>query len=317
MPCATVHLLLAERVLADWRTRPGAAPVAIDVPGVRDAFLHGALAPDLGFVAGTDRLISEVAHYIRPGDLVRDLVDSASTSLDAAFAWGWATHVLGDVQIHPIVGRAVGERLFEDRTRRVDALEDTGTHVSLEVGLDIALLRASPPGLQAPARPFLRDSADASHLAAALERIHALAWDRPQLVRDHRRAVQQIRWWPRLLAHLPLAPPGGSGRTSGGRVIGRPIARLGRTLTRPGSAEHGFFRPEAPREWFLREVRERIDVFAESFREWADRGMIEPRNPNLETGEPAGVGQGHPASDIAAERVAELRGRAVNGVSPG
>jgi len=316
MPCATVHLLLAERVLADWRARPGAAPVAIDAPGVHEAFLHGALAPDVGFVAGTDRLISEVAHYVRPGDLVRDLVDSASTPRDTAFAWGWATHVLGDVQIHPIVGRAVGERLFGDRTRRVDALEDTATHVSLEVGLDIALLRASPPAVQAPARPFLRDAAGASHLAGALERTHAFAWERQQLVRDHRLAVRQIRWWPRLLSHLPLAPAGGSGRASGGRVVGRPIALLGRAISQSGSAEHGFFRPEAPREWFLREVRERIDAFAESFREWADRGMLEPRNPNLETGEPAGVGQGHPASDIAAARLAELRGRTVSG-APG
>ncbi len=287
--------------------RPRRAPLSISDARIEEAFVHGALGPDVGFVPGTERLVSEFAHYLQPGDLLRDLIDRASTRTEAAFAWGWATHVLGDAFIHPIVGRAVGERLHGDPSVRVDAIEDTETHVSLEVGLDIALLRKSAPRLRAPRTPLFRSEADAEHLASSLESVYGIAWDIRGLVRDHRRAGWQVRWWPRAISRLPLHPAGGVGPAVGGRFPGQPAALVARGITPSGSAQRGFFRPEAPRPWFLAEVREQIRAFPGAFQSWLARGLSEPSNPNLETGEPAGPGRGHPASDLAARKLALLK----------
>ena len=115
MPCATVHLVVADRIWTRWSSE-GGAPFALG-QRTRDAFIHGSLAPDLGFIPGVDRIISELAHYYRPADLSRSLLARAASPEERAFAWGWVAHVVGDMEIHPLVGRAVGERVHGDRAQ--------------------------------------------------------------------------------------------------------------------------------------------------------------------------------------------------------
>ena len=308
MPCATVHMLLAREVMDAWDDDPRRAPVHLDRPGVRNAFLHGTMAPDLGFVPGTERLLSEAAHYLRPADLTRELLARSRSEAEEAFAWGWAAHVVGDVRIHPLVGRAVGERLFGDRDRRVDAAFDVETHVSLEVGLDVALLRGEQD-VPAPAGgTYLTDASSAEPLLRALAATYEVEWEVKKVVQDHVRAAWMTRWWPRALSLLPLRPPGPLGGDEGSAGEGGLLIRGLRKGTRPGTPARGFLGPEAPRDWFLGAVRREIHEFREHFDPMVRSGLSELANLNLETGEPTGPGRGHPATDAVDRKLQQGRG---------
>ena len=91
MPCSGVHLLTAGRALTAASRGGPPLPFPVDDPECRASFLHGALGPDMGFVPGADRFVSEVSHYVQSVDLARTLVQRASTGPEAGFAWGWVT----------------------------------------------------------------------------------------------------------------------------------------------------------------------------------------------------------------------------------
>ncbi len=307
MPCATIHLVLADRVLDDWRRNPRAAPFDVTRPELREAFVHGALAPDMGFVPGVDRFVSELAHYLRPADLTRALGELASTTVDEAFSWGWVTHVLGDVELHPLVGRAVGERLYGDRERRVDAQEDVATHVSTEVGLDLAFLRRNP-GVTRPPRSVHFDGGRIGHLVEALTSTYSIRWDGAALVEAHRRAVRMCRRWPAALRSLGLARPVGAGwRPPGFRRFASASLSLAASFAREGSPARGFLTAASPPGWLVDEVDTTVEAFPELVAEVVRSGYAAIPNRNLETGGPAGPGRGHPATDAVAQKLEAAR----------
>lgn len=308
MPCATIHLLLADRVLEDWRATPGEAPVELDRPEIQAAFLHGCLAPDMGFLPGADRFVSELAHYVRPAALTHALGSLASNAIEAAFAWGWATHVLGDIEIHPIVGRAVGDRLYGDRDRRVDAEEDVATHVAVEVGLDVHFLTANPRVSKPPAGPHF-NAGRIKTFAQALEQTYGVTWAEMELLDLHRRAVRMSRYWPPALRALRLAgrvDDRKSGSWSVRWLAGWPLAAL-TALTAKGTPVHGFLNAVRPPRWMIEEVAVVIERFPKIMREVARNGFEDLPDRNLETGGPAGSGLGHSASDAAAGKLEALR----------
>ena len=100
MPGVLVHHWLALR---SWEH-----PALASVRGTSceretwNAFLCGSLGPDMGMFPGGEPLVSDLAHYVRAGDLANRLVDSARTEVQSAFAWGWVAHVLADIALHPL-----------------------------------------------------------------------------------------------------------------------------------------------------------------------------------------------------------------------
>jgi hypothetical protein len=300
--------MLAGRVLEAWERAPSTSPIPIGEPAVRAAFLTGALAPDAGFVPGTKRRMSEFAHYVAPGDLTRALLAEAATPEERAFALGWATHVLGDVELHPLVGRAVGEHLFGDRSVRVNAADDVATHVSLEVGLDLAVGEAEGAALpEAPARTWVT-APSARYLARALELTYEVGWQPRLLLRDQVRSGRMMRWWPTALGLVKRANDGG--------VVAR-LLGCARALAPEGSAHRGFFRPGRPVGWLLDEVQERAAGFADRFQRGMDDGMAMLGNRNLETGEENPPGSGHPATDRAWADLEAARGSGGRGSGAG
>lgn len=135
MPGIVLHSLLATRVLDAWQGSPS-APFDAGDSLLRNAFLSGAMGPDMGLFPGGERFISDLVHYVRSGELARQLVRQAGTPLETAYAWGWLTHVLGDVGIHPLINRGVGELLHGDRNRATPYDEDPVAHVQLELAID-------------------------------------------------------------------------------------------------------------------------------------------------------------------------------------
>jgi hypothetical protein len=309
MPCNTVHLFTAGRVLARWGEDPGASPLPLSQPGAAEAFLHGAVAPDMGFVPGVDRWVSELAHWVRPADLARALVDAARTPVETAFAWGWVAHLLTDVALHPLVGRASGERLYGDPSIRLNASDDEATHVGIEVGLDILLLRGGERIPPPPTRPLL-DTDRATHLRSALESTYGVPWDGEALARAHRRAVRLSRVWPWALG---IVAAGSEAQRDEADVAGSPwewVARtttsVGRRLARTRGAAFGFFTPLAPPTWLVDEVYAEAARFPDRFQEVVEGGLGDVENRNLESGALPGSDDRHPASEEAARKLKRM-----------
>lgn len=307
MPCATIHMLTAGEVLRGWDERPDLAPFSVERPPLRRSFLLGAMGPDMGFVPGVDRFVSELAHYVDSAELARRLLAEAGNAAETAFAWGWATHHVTDVEIHPLVGRACGERLRDDRSLRLNSSDDLRTHVAMEVGLDLVFLHEREDLPRPPSRSPLGPRAG-PFLARALEGVYGLGWDARALARSFRTAATRTSWWPRLLgilgrAYVPSrersAPP------AAGRLFRGVLGGLARVA--PSEPAAGLLRPIAPPAWMLGRVREVARRFPERFQELVEGRLASLENRNLETGKHQDDPVDHPDSQRTLERLRALR----------
>jgi hypothetical protein len=129
MPQPALHLLLARRTVARWRSRAD-APFDVHDDAAVNAFLHGSLGPDMGNFPGGSRALAHLVHTRRTGDLQRALIARAVTQQERAFACGWLSHIIADVLIHPIVNDVV-----DRHTHR--GIADLVEHVRVEVGIDV------------------------------------------------------------------------------------------------------------------------------------------------------------------------------------
>ncbi|MBR9988852.1 MAG: zinc dependent phospholipase C family protein [Gemmatimonadetes bacterium] len=129
MPQPALHLLLARKTLARWRTS-SCAPFDAHSESAANAFLHGSLAPDMGNFPGGSTALAHLVHTRRTGNVQRALLQLATTPEERAFAWGWLSHILADVLIHPLVN--------DEAARCTDArVADLVEHVRVEVGIDV------------------------------------------------------------------------------------------------------------------------------------------------------------------------------------
>ena len=314
MPNAGVHLLLVSTVLERWRASPADAPFdPTDAAAVR-GFMHGSLAPDIGYFPGGVRLFSELAHLERPADLARAMLASAQTPEHRAYALGWATHLLADAAIHPLLNEAGGEYLYGDRTRPVSSTEDVITHMRLEFGLDAAML----------ARFSVADGVWCEGNVTA-ETIGCLV-----------RAFQDTYGWSPAAASL-LASHRFSGRLSRialtiSRVHGatfrrRPAHRATRALVAAASFPilravrdragapvlNAVMRPLPSPRWLVDATADAVHGVASSFEERCGTDLAALPNVNLITGADPG-GEPDPRTREAQHQLARLTdGRRVNG----
>ncbi len=301
MPCATIHLWLAQKALTDWEATRATPPFPIG-PDTRDAFLHGSLGPDWGFVPGGVRLHSVLAHYVDPAPLALQLLLRAQTDVERAFAWGWVAHMLADVALHPEVGRAAGERLRGDRKVRLNALDDVVTHVGLEVGWDIVTFRAYPE-IPRPCTDALFDRAGITFVQGAYAETYGVTLSGDALLRSHILATRRTARWPLALDTLDKAHRM-SGRTSrSARMLHGALLPFAPSE----SAFRGFLTPIRPPDWLLA----RASAYREGFSSALARVQMNPvsglENRNLESGEPAGPHDPHPESVAAYRRLQQLR----------
>jgi hypothetical protein len=278
MPGCAVHFELARRVLESWNDRPETRPFADDRVCHR-AFLFGSLGPDLAYFPGGDGLLADLAHCVRPADLARCLVHSAQTEPDRALGWGWVTHVLGDILIHPLINQAAAERVRGRRVPGMTYAEDPLTHIRIELGLDATLpaKRGWPdPALHAGIDPG--QSAVAT-LAKAYRQTYGLTCSRLTM-----RIAQQSAAWL-----VPVFLFGG--RVFSGRPVRtlprwlyRQVASLARTLS-PGSRIEAFTNPLPPPVWLLDESAAVVETFVERFQTHYASNLADLPDANLDTGE--------------------------------
>jgi Zinc dependent phospholipase C len=99
----------------------------------------GAVIQDLGYYPFGSREFSDLVHYVRSGDFVRELILEGQDVNEYAFALGALSHYASDIAGHPAVNQAVAieyPKLRAKYGKSVRYAEDKTAHLKTEFGFD-------------------------------------------------------------------------------------------------------------------------------------------------------------------------------------
>ncbi len=99
----------------------------------------GAVIQDLGYYPFGDKEFSNLVHYVRSGDFVRELLIESQDVNEYAFALGALSHYASDISGHPAVNQAVSVQYPKLRAKygkSVRYAEDKTAHLKIEFGFD-------------------------------------------------------------------------------------------------------------------------------------------------------------------------------------
>src|SRR5271155_2994867 len=100
----------------------------------------GAVIQDLGYYPFGSVEFSNLVHYVRSGDFVRELLSQSQDANEYAFALGALAHYTSDVAGHPAVNEAVAIQYPKLRAKYGDSVkyaEDHSAHLKTEFGFDM------------------------------------------------------------------------------------------------------------------------------------------------------------------------------------
>lgn len=247
MPQPALHILLGDAVLRHWR-RTGGGPVDTRSGRVRNAFLAGTLGPDFGLFPGGDPRVSAIAHRRRTGELLRALLAGARTAEQEAFAWGWLTHVLADVAIHPLVNRAAAQRA--EAEGRLYTLHD---HVSVEVGVDAWFGWRHRRLARIPLRPAF-DRSGFDFVVRAYRETHACDVTPAALVAMQRGMLRFTRLAIFFATSVARDLCWGEGDDAGPPLAATLAWHTALACSGRSSTVHAYLKPVRPEPWLVNEV---------------------------------------------------------------
>jgi len=99
----------------------------------------GSVIQDLGYYPFGSRDFSDLVHYVRSGDFVRELLRESQDANEYAFALGALSHYIADIDGHPAVNRAVAIHYPQLRKKfgsSVRYAQDRTAHLKTEFGFD-------------------------------------------------------------------------------------------------------------------------------------------------------------------------------------
>jgi hypothetical protein len=274
MPQPALHLILAEATLQHW-DHSQRAPFDVRCEASRNAFRIGSLAPDLGLFPGGDIELSRMLHRERTGEFARTLLASARNDAESAFAWGWLSHVLADVAIHPLVNAVAAA---QSRTGSMTLLD----HVRVEVGLDAWLAWQHPTLRRLRLRRFLeRDD----FLRPAMQHVYGGAPTTVRLMKMQRgmlrfshlalhfatRVAREVCWDE--AADQAPAPLGSA-------VTWRVVTLLSGRET----ATYAYLNPVRPHAALLAAVETAVRQCQADLDRWIEAGLQQLPDHDLETG---------------------------------
>jgi hypothetical protein len=100
----------------------------------------GAVIQDLGYYPFGSVEFSNLVHYVRSGDFVRELLTQSQNANEYAFALGALAHYASDIAGHPAVNQSVSIQYPKLRAKfgnSVRYAEDHGAHLKTEFGFDM------------------------------------------------------------------------------------------------------------------------------------------------------------------------------------
>jgi hypothetical protein len=109
---------------------------------IRDAHAYaygGAVIQDLGYYPFGSTEFSNLVHYVRSGDFVRELLRESQDVNEYAFALGALSHYASDIAGHPAVNQAVAieyPKLRAKYGKSVRYAQDHSAHLKTEFGFD-------------------------------------------------------------------------------------------------------------------------------------------------------------------------------------
>lgn len=109
---------------------------------IREAHAYaygGSVIQDLGYYPFGDKKFSNLAHYVRSGDFVHELILESQDANEYAFALGALSHYASDIAGHPAINQAVAiayPKLRARYGRSVRYAQDKTAHLKTEFGFD-------------------------------------------------------------------------------------------------------------------------------------------------------------------------------------
>ena len=100
----------------------------------------GAVIQDLGYYPFGSVEFSNLVHYVRSGDFVRELILQSQDANEYAFALGALAHYASDISGHPAVNQAVSMQFPKLRAKYGNSVryaEDHTAHLKTEFGFDM------------------------------------------------------------------------------------------------------------------------------------------------------------------------------------
>ena len=100
----------------------------------------GAVIQDLGYYPFGSTEFSDLVHYVRTGDFVRELLLESQNAHEYAFALGALAHYVSDIDGHPAVNQAVAIQYPKLRAKygsSVRYAQDRTAHLKTEFGFDM------------------------------------------------------------------------------------------------------------------------------------------------------------------------------------
>ncbi len=111
---------------------------------LRKAHAHsygGSIIQDMGYFPFGNVFFTDLVHYVRTGDFVENMIQSAETMDEYAFALGALAHYNSDVFGHPIgTNRAVAVVYPKVKAKYGDTVtyaDDPASHIKMEFGFDV------------------------------------------------------------------------------------------------------------------------------------------------------------------------------------
>lgn len=285
MPGVAVHTLLAHRVLDHW-SKKQSAPFDPSSPANRNAFLNGCMGPDMGLFPGGCPLVTDMVHYLKTADLPRAMMNLAKSDLELAFAWGWASHVLADIIIHPIVNQGVGDLLKGDPQTKIAYNLDPQAHARVEMGVDGFFCYHRPLAEPRKFNPIF-DASSIEFLSAAFDETYGEVVTADELLNSHRacakhsRTVMRANWVNGARHHRKRLE---SRHWAFYFFVFVPVRTL-LGLLRPKSPLYGILTTADPPQWLIEAFDRAIDQFPAQFFDLVENKMANLQNANLDTGE--------------------------------
>jgi hypothetical protein len=100
----------------------------------------GAVIQDLGYYPFGSKEFSDLAHYVRSGDFVIELIKESKDANEYAFALGALSHYAADTEGHPAVNQSVAIEYPKLRRKYGDSVtyaQDKTAHLKVEFGFDV------------------------------------------------------------------------------------------------------------------------------------------------------------------------------------
>jgi hypothetical protein len=105
------------------------------------AFAYGgSLVQDMGYYPFGSKYFSDLAHYVRSGDFIVNMINEATDLNEYAFALGALAHYSADTSGHPTINQAVAiefPKLGEKYGKEVTYEENPKAHIRTEFGFDV------------------------------------------------------------------------------------------------------------------------------------------------------------------------------------